>query len=70
MNPFSGKPFHSYASGKNLYKQDERFRGIGIKLENFNNCTIIGSEHELSFSGNIFTNAPSNLEVIRNLIKD
>ena len=31
MNPFSGKPFYSYASGKNLYKIDDRFRGLGIK---------------------------------------
>lgn len=69
MNPFSGKPFHSYA-GKSLYKLDERFRGIGMKLEKFNNCTIIGTEKDICFSGNIFTNAPSNITVIRDLIKD
>lgn len=69
MNPFSGKPFHSYA-GQSLYKQDQRFRGIGMKLESFNNCTVIGADEELSFSGNIFTNAPTNMDVIKSLIKD
>lgn len=69
MNPFSGKPFHSYA-GKSLYTRDHRFRGIGMKLESYNNCTVIGSNLELGFSGNIFTNAPANIDVIESLIKD
>lgn len=69
MNPFSGKPFHSYA-GKSLYKLDQRFRGIGMKFENFNNCTVIGADQDLSFSGNIFTNAPVHMDVIKSLIKD
>lgn len=69
MNPFSGKPFHSYAA-KSLYKQDQRFRGIGMKLESFNQCTVIGTDQELSFCGNIFTNAPANIDVIKSLIKD
>lgn len=70
MNPFSGRPFHSYSSGRNLYKIDERFRGIGIKMENQNNCMIISADEKISFSGNIFTNAPSNIPLLETLIMD
>lgn len=70
MNPFSGKPFHSYASGKNLYKQDPRFRGLGMKLESFNECLMISEDDKLSFSGNIFTNAPSDLIQLQNLLRE
>lgn len=43
MNPFSGKPFHSYASGKNLYKVDARFRGLGMRFEEHDACLVISS---------------------------
>lgn len=41
MNPFSGKPFHSYASGKKLYKVDARFRGLGMRFEEHDACLVI-----------------------------
>lgn len=44
MNPFSGKPFHSYASGKNLYKVDARFRGLGIRFVERDACLVIEAE--------------------------
>lgn len=70
MNPFSGKPFYSYASGKNLYKIDDRFRGLGIKYEDLNHCLIISPDNEETFSGSIFTNAPSDLTQLQLLIDD
>lgn len=70
MNPFSGKPFYSYASGKNLYKIDERFRGLGIKFENKQDCLIISVDTETAFSGSVFTNAPTSLTMLQALVVD
>lgn len=47
MNPFSGKPFYSYASGKKLYKIDARFRGLGIRFEERDACLIIEPADQL-----------------------
>lgn len=47
MNPFSGKPFYSYASGKKLYKIDSRFRGLGIRFEERDACLIIEPADQL-----------------------
>lgn len=71
MNPFSGKPFYSYASGKELYKIDERFRGLGMKIiKSQSNCLIISTDDESVFSGSIFTNAPSNEIILKTLIEE
>lgn len=70
MNPFSGKPFHSFASGKNLYKLDDRFRGLGIKIVKNNDCMVISSEQKIKFTGNVFTNAPSDLLLLEGIIME
>ncbi|XP_013101217.1 cobalamin trafficking protein CblD-like [Stomoxys calcitrans] len=70
MNPFSGKPFYSWASGKNLYKVDKRFRGLNMKLDKHNDCVVITSEDnaEQIFSGSIYTNAPSDYLELKTLL--
>lgn len=70
MNPFSGKPFYSYASGKHLYKIDDRFRGLCIKYENRNECLIISPDTNIGFSGSIFTNASSELTELQSIVHD
>jgi hypothetical protein len=70
MNPFSGKPFHSYASGKKLYKIDDRFRGLGISFETLNNCIIMQADDTASFTGNVFTNAPNDLVTLKAMLMD
>jgi len=71
MNPFSGKPFYSWASGKNLYKVDDRFRGLNMKLIKKNHCTVISTEDiESTFSGAIYTNAPSDYIQLKTLIDE
>ncbi|XP_053947859.1 cobalamin trafficking protein CblD [Anastrepha ludens] len=71
MNPFSGKPFYSWANGKNLYKVDDRFRGINMKLIKKNHCTVISTENgEATFSGAIYTNAPCDYLQIKSLIDE
>lgn len=70
MNPFSGKPFYSWANGKNLYRVDQRFRGLNMKLLKHNECTVICSseDDENCFSGAIYTNAPSNYTELKSLL--
>lgn len=60
LNPFSGRPFHSYHQ-KALYKlNDVRFRGLCMKFEEISaeggneNCVILCEDKSLKFSGSIF----------------
>jgi hypothetical protein len=76
LNPMSGRPFHSYHQ-KSLYKlNDERFRGLCMKLEEIKaegaaeNCLILSQDKSTKFSGSIFSNIPSNLDMIKELILD
>lgn len=76
LNPFSGRPFHSYHQ-KSLYKlNDTRFRGLCMKFEEIpavgadENCVLICEDKSVKFSGSIFSNIPSNLEMIKELIMD
>lgn len=72
VNPFSGKAFFSYHQ-KSLYKSDERFRGLCMKLEEIKglgsaeNCLLISEDKSTKFNGSIFTNLPS-MEMFKDLI--
>lgn len=70
MNPFSGKPFHSFSGGKSLYKLDQRFRGLGINIVKKNDCMVISQEYKIKFTGNVFTNAPSDLLLLEGIIME
>lgn len=79
MNPFSGKPFFAHTSTKELFKLDERFRGVGLCVENKSDCIIISSddnrdeakkELHFGFRGTIFSNIFSDLKLIHELIGD
>ncbi|XP_055677720.1 cobalamin trafficking protein CblD-like [Lutzomyia longipalpis] len=69
INPFSGKPFYSFI-GADLYTIDERFRGFGMKIEDTNQCRVISADDQITFSGNVFTNAPASLDIIRSLLDE
>lgn len=76
LNPFSGRPFHSYHQ-KSLYKlNDTRFRGLCMKFEEIpaigadENCVLICEDKSVKFSGSIFSNIPANLDMIKELIND
>jgi hypothetical protein len=72
LNPFSGKAFFSYHQ-KSLYKNDERFRGLCMKLEsikgfgNKDSCLLISEDKSPKFSGSVFTNLPS-IEMFKELV--
>jgi hypothetical protein len=75
INPFSGRAFFSYHQ-KSLYKNDERFRGLCMKLEyvkgehgSKDNCLLISEDKSSKFSGSIFTNLPS-MEMFKELVLD
>lgn len=84
MNPFSGKPFYAHSGNKELYKIDDRFRGVGLKVENQDECVVISCDgkdggddpkNELAvdskgFRGTIFSNIFSDLKQIQSLIAD
>lgn len=44
INPFSGQPYLSPRKDGSLYETDERFRCLGFKVEQRNNCRIIASD--------------------------
>jgi hypothetical protein len=72
VNPFSGKAFFSY-NQQSLYKSDERFRGLCMKLEEIKgsgcdeNCLLISEDKSTKFNGSIFTNIPS-MEMFKDLV--
>lgn len=68
VNPFSGKAFFSYHP-KSLYKNDERFRGLCMKLEEIKglDCLLISEDKSAKFNGSIFTNLPS-MEMFKDLV--
>lgn len=70
MNPFSGKPFYSYASAKKLYKMDNRFRGLGLKFESHQDCLIISADSDIVFTGSVFTNAPNDMGQLQTILDD
>lgn len=80
LNPFSGKPFFAQNRSTELYKIDERFRGLGLVVENQSECVVIKNdsdtaENELDldlkgFRGTIFSNIFCDLKQIHELIGD
>ncbi len=74
VNPFSGKAFYSYHQ-KSLYKSDERFRGLCMRLEEvkglglIDNCLLISEDKSKKFNGSIFTNVASK-EMLKELVFD
>ncbi|XP_029672435.1 methylmalonic aciduria and homocystinuria type D homolog, mitochondrial-like isoform X2 [Formica exsecta] len=71
INPFSGQPHLSSRKSVNLYETDERFRCIGFKVKQRNNCKIITFDNSLqNFIGSLYTTAPPNTELLEQIIND
>ncbi|XP_034489975.1 methylmalonic aciduria and homocystinuria type D homolog, mitochondrial [Drosophila innubila] len=70
LNPFSGRPYFLQRDGAILYKQDYRFRGVNMRLSNFNDCVLIAAEEndKTCFSGTIFCTAPNNYDLLVELL--
>jgi hypothetical protein len=74
LNPFSGKAYFSYHK-KKLYSNDERFRGLCMKLESVkglgtkDNCMLISEDKSSKFSGSVFTSMPS-MKMFKELVLD
>uniref|UniRef100_T1GDR5 Uncharacterized protein n=1 Tax=Megaselia scalaris TaxID=36166 RepID=T1GDR5_MEGSC len=69
INPFSGKPFYTWTSGKKT-AMESRFKGLGIELENVNECTVIKPVPSNVFSACIFTTAPSDEKTLKELLEE
>ncbi|XP_018059256.1 PREDICTED: methylmalonic aciduria and homocystinuria type D homolog, mitochondrial-like isoform X2 [Atta colombica] len=68
INPFSGQPYLSPRKGANLYETDERFRCVGFKVQQKNNCRIIVSDSSLqNFIGSLYTTAPASTEFLKQI---
>ncbi|XP_018304773.1 methylmalonic aciduria and homocystinuria type D homolog, mitochondrial isoform X1 [Mycetomoellerius zeteki] len=69
INPFSGQPYLSPRKDANLYETDERFRCVGFKVQQRNNCRIIVSDSSLqNFIGSLYTTAPASTEFLKQII--
>lgn len=64
MNPFSGKPFYPNTYEQKLDETDNRFRSFGTKYEDKDNCLVIKSDVDATFSGSIFTNSTNNKDAL------
>ncbi|XP_022208914.1 cobalamin trafficking protein CblD [Drosophila obscura] len=70
LNPFSGRPYFMPKDDDKLYKQDWRFRGLNMNLTVKNHCMVISAEENdnTHFSGTIYCTAPSNYDVLVQLL--
>ncbi|KAH8276680.1 hypothetical protein KR044_008095 [Drosophila immigrans] len=70
LNPFSGRPYFLPRDASILYKQDSRFRGVNMRLSNYNDCVLIAPEEndKTCFSGTIFCTAPNNYPMLVELL--
>ncbi|CAH0381763.1 unnamed protein product [Bemisia tabaci] len=68
INPFSGLPYNGQNTRHNLYKTDERFRCLGFKISERQNCRLIEDKTNRSFFGNLFTTAPANTEHLKAIL--
>lgn len=48
INPFSGQPYFSSPKTNTLYTTDERFRCLGFKIKDKNNCKVITYDNNIS----------------------
>lgn len=49
---------------------ESRFKGLGIELENVNECTVIKPVPSNVFSACIFTTAPSDEKTLKELLEE
>ncbi|KAG5885885.1 hypothetical protein JTB14_019147 [Gonioctena quinquepunctata] len=60
INPYSGRPYFTPSSLRELYQTDEKFRCLDFQISEMKNCKIISIEGNLQkqFVGSLFTSAP------------
>lgn len=69
INPFSGQPHMNPQKSGNLYETDQRFRCVGFKVQQRNNCRIIASDSSSkNFIGSLFTTAPASTELLKQMM--
>ncbi|KAG7201497.1 hypothetical protein KM043_004253 [Ampulex compressa] len=71
INPFSGQPHLSQQKNSTLYETDERFRCLGFKIEQKNNCRMIVHDNNVrNFVGSLYTTAPPDTEFLKELMSN
>ncbi|XP_035726074.1 methylmalonic aciduria and homocystinuria type D homolog, mitochondrial-like isoform X1 [Vespa mandarinia] len=71
INPFSGQPYFSSLKTNTLYTTDERFRCLGFKIKDKNNCKIITYDNNVSnFIGSLYTTAPASMEFLKEIMSN
>jgi len=69
INPFSGVPYLSPTQRSKLYETDERFRCLGFKIFEKNQCKIIADKSSRQFVGSLFTTAPPSTSLLRDILQ-
>ena len=65
INPFSGQPYLNHLKNNVLYQTDERFRSVGFKVEQKENCKVISHDNNVhNFIGNFFTDEISTIILV------
>lgn len=71
INPFSGQPYFSSQKKNTLYTTDERFRCLGFKIKEKNNCKVITYDNSVSnFIGNLYTTAPASTGFLKEVMNN
>ncbi|KAK2576913.1 hypothetical protein KPH14_005534 [Odynerus spinipes] len=71
INPFSGQPYFSSQKKNTLYTTDERFRCLGFKVKEKNNCKVITYDNSVTnFIGSLYTTAPASTEFLKEIMNN
>ncbi|XP_028848006.1 methylmalonic aciduria and homocystinuria type D homolog, mitochondrial isoform X2 [Denticeps clupeoides] len=69
IDPSSGLAFFGAYTNSPMFETDERYHHLGFRIEDLGCCKVI--RHELwgthAFVGTVFTNAPPNSQIMKNL---
>ncbi|XP_054287203.1 cobalamin trafficking protein CblD-like isoform X2 [Macrosteles quadrilineatus] len=69
INPFSGLPYLTPSgSSSKLFETDERFRCLGFRIFQRNQCKVIDKSNR-QFVGNLFTSAPPSTTLLRDILQ-
>jgi len=72
IDPNSGRPFLGNFTNSTMFETDERYRELGFQIEDLGCCKVIkhAKWDTKAFIGTIFTDAPLNSEVIRQIVDE
>jgi hypothetical protein len=71
IDPSSGRPYLGVFTNSTLMETDERYRHMGIRVQDLGCCKVIDHKEwgSCAFLGSLFTNAPSDSQAVTKVLE-